>query len=174
MIFVTVGACDLQFDRLVKAVEALSGAGVFKEEVFLQIGHSVAPKAPLNFARFLSFKRMNEYAEQARVVVCQGGPGSIMLALTRRKVPIVVPRRKEFGEQVDDHQVLFTRKLDGEKRILAVYDTAQLGDALRDYDLKTADLRVGVEDLAQKAAEFAGRLESLILDYRASRDRTRT
>jgi UDP-N-acetylglucosamine transferase subunit ALG13 len=48
---------------------------------------------------------------EAAVIVCQGGPGSIMDARGAGRVPIVVPRRADLGEHVDDHQVRFTRRL---------------------------------------------------------------
>jgi UDP-N-acetylglucosamine transferase subunit ALG13 len=51
MIFVTVGAYDLPFNRLVAAVDSLYRSGVFKEELFAQIGHSVAPKSTLRPVR---------------------------------------------------------------------------------------------------------------------------
>lgn len=49
---------------------------------------------------------------RSAVIVCQGGPGSIMDARGVGKVPIVVPRRPELGEHIDDHQVRFSRRLD--------------------------------------------------------------
>jgi UDP-N-acetylglucosamine transferase subunit ALG13 len=173
MIFVTVGAYDLPFDRLVRAVDALAEEGVFREEVFVQIGHSAAPRA-VRFERFLPFDRMNAYAEEARIIISQGGPGSIMLALTRGKIPIVVPRQKQFGEMVDEHQVLFVRKLAEERRILPVYDIAELAGAYLHYDEGTAGLELFGQNAAEKAAAFSAKLERLILDHQARKSKGRT
>jgi UDP-N-acetylglucosamine transferase subunit ALG13 len=164
MIFVTVGAYDLPFDRLVKAVESLSEEGIFSEDVFLQIGHSVEPKGDLRHERFLSFDKMNEYADQASLIISQGGPGSIMLALARGKIPIVVPRQKQFGEMVDNHQVLFTQKLFEEKRILLVHDIHDLKKTVIHYKDKTKDMMISAQDVARKADLFAEKLEQLIVD----------
>ena len=38
------------------------------------------------------------------------GVGSVMVALANAKRPIVVPRRKSFGEAVDDHQLQLGRR----------------------------------------------------------------
>ena len=47
----------------------------------------------------------------ARVVVVQGGPGSILDAREVGKLPIAVPRRPELQEVVDGHQIEFTRTM---------------------------------------------------------------
>jgi UDP-N-acetylglucosamine transferase subunit ALG13 len=50
-----------------------------------------------------------------------------MLASTLGKRPIVVPRRKQFGEHVDDHQLAFTQRIARDGAILL----AQSDDELR-------------------------------------------
>jgi UDP-N-acetylglucosamine transferase subunit ALG13 len=45
------------------------------------------------------------------VVVTHAGIGSLILALTHGKHPIVMPRRHALGESVDDHQVAFANRL---------------------------------------------------------------
>ena len=166
MIFLTVGACDLPFDRAVTAVDSLASEGVFTEEVFAQIGHSRPPTSRLPFARFLSYEEMNDRANDASLIISQGGPGSIMLALAREKIPIVIPRQKAFGEQVDDHQVLFTEKLAAENKILLIHDIADLKDTYLSYPERTATMEVSAQALAEKTARFADGLEKLILDSR--------
>ena len=47
----------------------------------------------------------------ATVVVCHGGAGIISSALAAGRRPIVVPRRAELGEHIDDHQQQLTGKL---------------------------------------------------------------
>ena len=54
----------------------------------------------------------------ARVVVCHGGPGTIMLAATLGKMPIVMPRSSALGEHVDDHQVAFCKRIAADGAIL--------------------------------------------------------
>lgn len=45
------------------------------------------------------------------LVISQGGPGGIFEARSAGRLPLVVPRRREFGEHVDNHQVIFTKML---------------------------------------------------------------
>ncbi|WP_035175426.1 glycosyltransferase, partial [Lactobacillus delbrueckii] len=56
-------------------------------------------------------------------------------ALQYGKVPIVVPRQLKFNEHVNNHQVDFT-KLIAERmnNIIPVYDIANLGQTIADYD----------------------------------------
>jgi len=56
------------------------------------------------------------------------------LCLGEGKMPIVVPRRKEFGEHVDNHQVKFASMLAQKKRILFVDKIDDLQKAINDYD----------------------------------------
>ncbi|EFK31179.1 hypothetical protein HMPREF9264_0737 [Lactobacillus delbrueckii subsp. bulgaricus PB2003/044-T3-4] len=58
-----------------------------------------------------------------------------MEALQYGKVPIVVPRQLKFNEHVNNHQVDFT-KLIAERmnNIIPVYDIANLGQTIADYD----------------------------------------
>ena len=46
-----------------------------------------------------------ESIAKADVVICHGGIGVITDCLRSGKTPLVIPRRKSFGEHVDDHQV---------------------------------------------------------------------
>lgn len=165
MIFVTAGAYDLPFDRLVRAVDDLCITEGLDEPIFAQIGHSMEPAQEIEYARFLPLDKMYDYADKARIIISQGGPGSIMLALARGKIPIVVPRQHSFGEMVDNHQVLFAEKLVAERKILLVMDTACLPDMVLNYDDKIADLSISARDIQQKAETFSTRVEETILSY---------
>jgi len=171
LIFVSVGAYDKPFDRLVSAVDSLASEGVFAEKIFAQIGHSKVPVGGLPFARFLSFDEMNNRADKASIIITQGGPGSIMLGLERGKIPIVVPRQKVFGEMVDNHQVLFAKKLASENKILLVHDIADLKDTYLSYVERTATMEVSPQAMKETAARFADGLEKLILDFQSSAGR---
>lgn len=46
-----------------------------------------------------------ELIDGADIVICHGGIGVISDCLRSGKIPLVIPRRKSFGEHVDDHQV---------------------------------------------------------------------
>jgi UDP-N-acetylglucosamine transferase subunit ALG13 len=118
LLFVTVGTDHHPFDRLVRWLDAWLESGA-KQRVrcLLQHGASV-PSSVARSCDFLGYGEMERALHEAAVVVCHGGPGTIMLAAEAGKVPIVVPRVQALGEHVDDHQVLFARRLEQERTIV--------------------------------------------------------
>jgi UDP-N-acetylglucosamine transferase subunit ALG13 len=107
MILVTVGATYYPFDRLLSAVNTLE----HDDDVVVQHGASSIRPRNARCLEFMSFEEVLEHIRAARVVVTHGGTGSILVALANGKRPVVVPRRREFGEAIDDHQVEFARAL---------------------------------------------------------------
>jgi UDP-N-acetylglucosamine transferase subunit ALG13 len=126
MIFVTVGTGEQPFDRLLRAFESLS----FDEPLVVQRGPStVEPESAACFD-YLPFSEMLAQMQDARVVITHAGVGSVIAALTAGKRPVVVPRRRCFGEAVDDHQVEFARRLADSGLVRLVDDPRDLDDAL--------------------------------------------
>jgi UDP-N-acetylglucosamine transferase subunit ALG13 len=108
---VSVGTDFHPFDRLCKWVDAwLADGGSAVARCFVQTGTSTPP-VHADHGQYLGHEQMQAMMREAAVVVCHGGPGTIMLAATMGKRPIVVPRRKAAGEHVDDHQHAFTRRI---------------------------------------------------------------
>ena len=131
MIFVTVGTHEQQFDRLVRAVDGLVADGAITEPVFQQTGYSDYIPTHCEHSQFVPAQRMQELMSEASVVITHGGPSSFVEAMAAGKVPVVVPRRVEFGEHVNDHQADFVRivaeRIGG---IVPVYDVAELPEAI--------------------------------------------
>ena len=127
MIFVTVGTNEARFDRL---LSALAGTRL-DERIVIQHGHS-SPIGPphAELVDFLSFDAMTEKIREARVVVTHAGVGSVMVALANGKRPVVVPRRKSFGEAVDDHQLQLGRRFAAAQLVTFVEAPEALADAL--------------------------------------------
>lgn len=77
---------------------------------FVQSGAaSIIPDCP--GSPYLAVGQLGELLDDADVIVCHGGPASVADAWSRGRLPIVVPRQPELGEHVDDHQVIFCRKV---------------------------------------------------------------
>ncbi len=112
MIFVTVGTHEQQFNRLVKAVDDLVADGTITEEVIIQKGYADYEPKHCKAYKLISYKDMQKYYDEARIIIAHGGPASFMAALERGKTPIVMPRLKKFDEHVNDHQDYFCRKVE--------------------------------------------------------------
>lgn len=153
MIFVTVGMNEAPFDRLLEALDGLGG----EEELVVQHGASTVRPAGALCLGFLDFDEVVDLVRRARLVVCHAGVGSMMVALTNGRRPIVVPRRAEYGEAVDDHQLALARRLDEAKLVTLVERPEDLPAALRaDGGGPVAALAAGSRLADQLAGEISG------------------
>jgi UDP-N-acetylglucosamine transferase subunit ALG13 len=99
---VTVGTL-LPFDRLVNAVASLTGKNR-PARLIAQVGKGgVRPKG-MEVKESLAFDDMLDLLERANVVFCHGGTGSLITALRAGCRIVAMPRRRDLGENHDDHQ----------------------------------------------------------------------
>jgi beta-1,4-N-acetylglucosaminyltransferase len=119
LIFVTIGT-QRSFDRLVMKMDEI--AGTIDEEVLIQTGNSkYVPRRARHFT-FLDRGEIRKYNQLARVVITHAGVGSIIDALEHKKPLIIVPRRKEYGEIADDHQLQISGVLALNNNIKVAYE----------------------------------------------------
>lgn len=86
MIFVTVGSTH--FDNLIREVDRLISAGVIQDDVFAQIGAGRYIPRHARWTRYLD--SLHETEEQADLVICHGGVGSVFELLNMDKDFIAV------------------------------------------------------------------------------------
>jgi UDP-N-acetylglucosamine transferase subunit ALG13 len=132
LILATVGNTEQGFDRLMRAVEEMISSVPNHEDVFIQYGNSRVVPSNCRAVAFVSRDEFDQLILQASLVITHGGAGSIGKCLLSGKRPVVVPRRKAFGEHVNDHQLELVRELESQGRIYAVYDIACLPGAVRE------------------------------------------
>lgn len=101
MIFVTLGSQKFQFNRLLQAVDKLQT----KDEIFAQIGYSDYKPKHYKYKTFLDRDEFAKVMELSDIVITHGGTGAIIGAVKKGKKVIAVPRLREYGEHVDDHQI---------------------------------------------------------------------
>ena len=167
MIFVSVGTHEQGFDRLVMKMDELVENGVIREEVYIQAGYTEYKPRFCKYDALIDNRLMEENVKNARIVITHAGPGSIMIPFTYNKIPIVVPRQYEFGEHVDDHQVWFTKKLEEQGKILAVYDINDLKNAIQNYDKLSAYMVCNFHSNAEEFTEKVEKIcESLLTEKR--------
>lgn len=105
MIFVTLGTQKFQFNRVLKQIDELINVGLISEDVYAQIGHSTYIPQKYKFDRFVDKDKFNECINSCNFVITHSGVATIIKAVSNGKPVIVVPRRKKYGEHVDDHQM---------------------------------------------------------------------
>lgn len=105
---VSLGTDHHLFDRLIDWIDEWVETQQPAPSVFVQHGASRLPRYGTGQDRLPRADLLKIY-ERAKVVVVQGGPGSILDAREVGVVPIAVPRVPELKEVVDGHQIKFTR-----------------------------------------------------------------
>ncbi len=109
MIFVTVGTDHHPFPRVFEWIaKAREDSSIDPSEpIVAQYGHTrVALPADCEGKQFLPFDEMLDNFRKAQFVVTHGS-SSALLACYEGTPTLVVPRKKEHGEHIDDHQVEF-------------------------------------------------------------------
>lgn len=151
MIFVTVGTHEQQFNRLIECVDKLKEDGIIDEDVVMQIGYSTYEPKFCEWNKMYSYDDMTQYVNAARIVITHGGPSSFLMPLQVGKIPIVVPRKLEFDEHVNDHQLEFANAVvQRNKNIIVVDDISQIKDVIKNYDAIIDKMNRNVESNNKK------------------------
>jgi UDP-N-acetylglucosamine--N-acetylmuramyl-(pentapeptide) pyrophosphoryl-undecaprenol N-acetylglucosamine transferase len=126
-VLVTIGTLDFSFRRLLDRLKEILPRHV---EVVVQAGPE-STRIDWPGARVETIIAPDELSllmEQADAVVTHAGIGSALMAFEAGKSPILVPRRKAYGEHVDDHQTQIAQQF-GDRGLAVVADasTIELG-----------------------------------------------
>lgn len=160
MVFVTVGTHEQPFDRLVECMDRLVESGAIREEVRIQTGYSNFEPKHCFWQRFFPYTEMEKNVDEARIVITHGGPASFIMPLRVGKTPIVVPRRCDFNEHVNNHQVDFARAVaERMKTIIVVEDIEALGSTIERYDEIVGKMKGGLQS---NNAKFCAEFESIV------------
>ena len=105
LVVVLLGTDHHPFERLVSWADVVAR---LRPDVRFVVQHG-ATRAPLHAEGhgYLPHRHLQELIGEASVVVCHGGPGTIMDARGAGHVPVCVPRDPARGEHVDGHQLRF-------------------------------------------------------------------
>jgi UDP-N-acetylglucosamine transferase subunit ALG13 len=75
------------------------------EEVIMQIGATDYTPAHARYFRYIDDDAMVEFIQQARLVISHAGAGTLLTLSSVGRSAILVPRLKQYGEAIDDHQL---------------------------------------------------------------------
>ena len=130
MIFVTVGNDFRSFHRLLKKVDEI--APLIPEEMIVQRGYSNYLLKNTKQFDFVSMKEAVEYIRKSRLVVSHAGIGTVILCREYGIPLLIVPRRKIYGEHMNDHQMEIARSLEERKKehIHVVFEVDQLQERM--------------------------------------------
>jgi UDP-N-acetylglucosamine transferase subunit ALG13 len=125
---VSVGNAHQPFTRLIHAITSI--AHTLPQPVVVQHGHTPFDSFECRGVTFLDMLAFESAVSEAEVLILHAGAGSVIHALGAGKAPVVMARRAEFGEHVDDHQVEFAREVALTGRVVVVEHIADLKAAI--------------------------------------------
>jgi UDP-N-acetylglucosamine transferase subunit ALG13 len=133
MVFVTVGSTSNNFGRLFREIDRLVADGTLTD-VVAQIGETEYCPKHFTWFPFLPFDEVCRYMEDADTIICHAGTGSLNMALGFAKKTITVPRRREFGEHPDNHQIELAEHLGAQGRVLYAKNPSDLRRLVQKLD----------------------------------------
>ena len=131
MILVMLGTQNNSFHRLLEEIDKLINDGQIKEEVVVQAGYTKYESANMKIFDFISSEELEKLEQKASCIITHGGVGSIIGSIEKDKKVIAVPRLKQYGEHVNDHQIDIVQSFDKLGYIIGITDVSQLSDALQ-------------------------------------------
>ena len=134
MILVMLGTQNNSFHRLLEEIDKLINDGQIKEEVVVQAGYTKYESANMKIFDFISSEELEKLEQEASCIITHGGVGSIISSVEKDKKVIAVPRLKQYGEHVNDHQLDIVQSFDKLGYIIGITDVSQLGDALQQIE----------------------------------------
>lgn len=161
-VLVTVGTDHHPFDRLIQWVDSWAVAHP-THPCLVQRGTSVRPRTCAS-DEYVAYDDLIESMDASTVIVTHGGPATIMEARAHGRLPVVVPRRPDLGEHVDDHQIRFSHWMAGRKQILLAETVDDLHQHLdRAFsDPATARIHPDDVDLETSVRRFATLVDDLV------------
>lgn len=137
MIFVTVGTHEQPFDRLLKCIDKMVEERRINDKVIIQKGYTDYEPKHCESYKLISYDDMQKYIKEADIIVTHGGPASFIAPLVIGKIPIVVPRRKDYNEHVNNHQLEFSKEVEKRMGNIIVAETdEEIEDAIINYKEK--------------------------------------
>jgi len=152
--FLTVGT-QFPFDRLVRAIDVLAGKGVFREELYAQIGDSTYRPHHFEAVASLDKHDFDRHFKDASAIIGHAGMGTITMALDNNKPLLAMPRLKRYREVVNDHQVALAYRFEALGHILVARDENELEGKIEQlYSFKPRPRRAEPEAVAQRIRVF--------------------
>jgi len=125
---VLVGNGKQPFNRLLDAVCQIARS--LPQPVIVQYGTTPFKNPSCRCHAFIERDALSALIEVSQLVICHAGAGCVIESLGAGRIPVVMPRRREFGEVIDDHQSEFATMLLEAQRAIVVHDASDLQEAV--------------------------------------------
>ncbi|WP_332237872.1 PssE/Cps14G family polysaccharide biosynthesis glycosyltransferase [Sporolactobacillus sp. KGMB 08714] len=131
MIFVTLGTQNFAMDRVIKEIDHLIEKGFLNSnEVIIQCGASKPSRHAVTY-KFINENEFNQYLIACDILITHAGTSSIIKGLRAGKKVIVIPREKDRGEHVDNHQFEIAEVFGSQNYVLVIKNVQQLEESIK-------------------------------------------
>ena len=130
MILVMLGTQNNSFHRLLEKIDQLVEDGKISGEVIVQAGYTKYESQNMKIIDFVSNNEIEKLELQADYIITHGGVGSIINSIEKGKKVIAVPRKHEYGEHVNNHQIQIIKDFTDKGYIIGIKNVEDLHDAI--------------------------------------------
>lgn len=130
MILVLLGTQNNSFHRLLEEIEKNIKEGIIKEEVIVQAGYTKFKSHKMRIIDLISKEQLEQFQEEADLIITHGGVGSIITSIRKEKKVIAVPRKHEYGEHVNNHQIEIVKNFNEQGYIIGIEKVEDLKQAI--------------------------------------------
>ena len=163
MIFVVLGTWEMPFTRPLIEIDAALRAGLLPTPVVVQSGKTDFVSPQMTLTPFFDKHELERKYEDASLIICQAGVGSIMQGLRKHKKVIAIARLSKFDEHIDDHQLEILDVFSKSGAVLAWQGNGDLSEVLRRAEtFVSAGYPFGQEKISAEILHFldSGRNEA--------------
>lgn len=131
-LFVPLGTQKFPFGRLIEALNILVDKGIYlPDEIVMQSTmYPIEPK--FKHVGLIPTEQFDSYMREAEVVITHSGVNSIISCMRLGKPLLIAPRRGEFGEHVDDHQVEIAQVMKDKYDVLVLFEFDHLEERIKE------------------------------------------
>ena len=159
MIYVTVGNHNQPFDRLIAEIDRLTPE---LGETIIQTGYSNYKTVNAKSQAYFPFDEAEEMIKHAKLVVAHAGIGTIISARKWRTPLVICPRRKEFSEHINDHQIEICDELAKKPRqgVLVAYQPDDIERSA--LTILNGKIKSAVEGYEESGLELKNALKNIL------------
>ncbi len=130
MILVLLGTQNNDFHRLLEEIDKNIENGNINEDVIVQAGYTRYHSNNMKIFKMTSSNELEKLIDSAELIITHAGLGSIEMSLKKGKKVIAVPRKKIYGEHVNNHQEDIEKEFNDKGYIVGIDNVEKLSDAL--------------------------------------------
>ena len=130
MVLVLLGTQNNSFHRLLEEVEKNIKDKTINEEVIVQAGYTKYQTHKMRVIDLMSKEQLEQFQDEASLIITHGGVGSIISSIEKGKKVIAVPRKHEYGEHVNNHQIQIVKDFNDKGYIIGIENVEDLKDAI--------------------------------------------